>query len=155
MKAPFSMCRPRVILLLGLCISAFLGCASTHQLVPRADWSEASATKATIRLLRDDQIQGSAGSFIVRDGGQMIGHLGPGGELCWQRDPGDMELALHIQAMGLTACETAICGNTQAGGRYAYRIRLDFNRPVVEQTSPRSHRSPRSKTVTNGSRPGP
>ena len=81
-------------LALCLVITVFLvGCASTTQNVPFPDQTKLveDPNKARIYVVRPAVI-GGAISMKVSDGPMLIGRTGPRGYLCWERDPGFMEV---------------------------------------------------------------
>jgi hypothetical protein len=85
----------RILSLLTCAAGLFLaGCASTLQRVPMPDQAKAveNPAKGRIYVMRPSD----AGSMIrmdIVDGAELIGHTGPGGYLCWERDPGDVVVA--------------------------------------------------------------
>ena len=81
-------------LALGLAITGFLaGCASTTQFAPFPDQAKRveDPSKARIYVVRTASVGGSV-SMKVTDGPTLIGKTGPKGYLCWERDPGEMDL---------------------------------------------------------------
>jgi hypothetical protein len=68
-----------------------VGCAGTKQFVPMPDQSKAieDPSKGRIYLMRPSSYGGAVG-MNVADGGNPIGSTGPGGYLCWEREPGDV-----------------------------------------------------------------
>ena len=81
---------------LGLCFAlvGFLsGCASTKQFVAFPDQTKRveDPNKARIYVVRPTSL-GGAVSMDVRDGGKIIGSTGANGYLCWERNPGAMEI---------------------------------------------------------------
>lgn len=69
------------------------GCASTTQYVHFPDQSVVleDAAKARIYVARPTSF-GGAVSMTVSDGETVIGKTGPKGFLCWEREPGEMQL---------------------------------------------------------------
>jgi hypothetical protein len=98
------------ILLAELCATALFlaGCASTKQYAPLPDQTKRvqDPTKARIYLIRPARVLGYAVSFqfsatgpeatgpYVSKSFRMVGELGPGRYLCWERSPGPMEMNL-------------------------------------------------------------
>jgi hypothetical protein len=83
--------KPSLILI--NCAAALLlaGCAGTKQFVPMPDLSKTieDPSKGRIYLFRPSSFGGAVG-MNVADGGNPIGSTGPGGFLCWEREPGDV-----------------------------------------------------------------
>lgn len=81
------------ILTLAACACSLLlvGCASTKQFVPMPNQAQSieNTNKGRIYVMRPSAL-GSAVGMNVADGGNPIGSTGPGGYLCWERDPGDV-----------------------------------------------------------------
>ncbi len=83
-----------VKLICGLSVLIIIsGCASTVQYVPLPDQTKKieDPNKARIYVARPTSF-GSAIPINISDGGKLIGHTGPNGYLCWERDPGKTEL---------------------------------------------------------------
>lgn len=85
-----SICQP----VLCFSITFFLGCASTTQIVPFPDQMKRveDPNKARIYVVRPTAFRGGAMSMKVSDGQTLIGKTGPKGYLCWERDPGALEV---------------------------------------------------------------
>lgn len=113
----------RLLLPVMLCLVQVIasGCATTVQYVVRADPSALSSNKATVVICRDQKVAGGGIAYVVSDNGLAIGRLGPGGSLCWQRDPGEMTIGVDLHAWG-SSIDRALYADTQAGRRYAYRL---------------------------------
>ena len=75
----------------GLLLAA---CASTVQRVPMPDQTKVveNPAKGRIYVMRPSDA-GSTIRMDIVDGADRIGHTGPGGYLCWERDPGDVVVA--------------------------------------------------------------
>lgn len=78
---------------LGALVTALLvtGCASSVQYVKMPDQTKTNEdpTKGRIYVLRPSSFGGAVG-MNVADGTTPIGNTGPGGYLCWEREPGDV-----------------------------------------------------------------
>ena len=87
MKRTIQLCGLIMVLLLGV------GCASTQQRVPFPDQDVRieDPSMARIYVLRPSSV-GGAVTMRVRDNDQEIGSTGPRGYLCWEREPGEVEL---------------------------------------------------------------
>jgi hypothetical protein len=83
-------------LYLAGCIACLflVGCASTVQHVSMPDQSKAveDPAKGRIYVMRPSSF-GAAVSMNITDNGAEIGSTGPGGYLCWEREPGDVILS--------------------------------------------------------------
>jgi len=82
----------RSLPLLAVAASLFLaGCAGTRQYLPMPDQSKAveDSAKGRIYVIRPSSFGGAVG-MNVSDGGNPVGSTGPGGFLCWEREPGDV-----------------------------------------------------------------
>ena len=74
--------------LIFLATTLIISCASTIQKVPLPNPNRiSSSTKSIIYVIRPHYF-GSAISAWVRDNFDVIGKLGPGGFLVWEREPG-------------------------------------------------------------------
>lgn len=84
----------RAGLTLVIAAGILAGCASTKQFVPFPDQSKQveNPDKARIYVVRPDGL-GFAVSMNVNDGPLLVGETGPRGYLCWERDPGQVEVA--------------------------------------------------------------
>ena len=69
------------------------GCASTQQFAPFPDQSKSveDPSKARIYVVRPTSFAAGI-PMKVSDGKTLIGKTGPHGYLCWERNPGDMEV---------------------------------------------------------------
>jgi uncharacterized protein DUF2846 len=110
-------------ILLGLfSAGAFLlgGCSSTWQYVkaPNQGLKVADTSKARIYLIRADSGSKMA-STRISDNGVLIGNTGPGGYLCWEREPGKMRIT------SVSAGEAAAELTVAAGGVYYVTQRVD------------------------------
>ncbi|MCD4653090.1 DUF2846 domain-containing protein [bacterium] len=87
------MKRVFLLVLYLLVVSMFIGCASTKQFVHFPDQMKQveDLSKARIYVVRPTSF-GSAVSMKVSDGQKLIGKTGPNGYLCWERDPGVLEV---------------------------------------------------------------
>jgi len=67
------------------------GCASNQQFVRFPDQTKTieDPSKGRIYVLRPTVVGSAAFSMEVDDAGKIVGNIGPGGFLCWERDPGD------------------------------------------------------------------
>jgi|KBSSwiStaDraftv2_1062776.scaffolds.fasta_scaffold810589_1 hypothetical protein len=82
----------RLLPLLAAATTLFLvGCAGTHQYLPMPDQSKTvdDPAKGRIYVLRPSSFGGAVG-MNISDGGNPVGSTGPGGYLCWEREPGDV-----------------------------------------------------------------
>jgi len=81
------------LLLCAFALVCLAGCAGTHQYVPLPDQTKPiqNPGMARIYVMRPGSL-GSAVSMDVTDGGTLIGKTGPKGILCWERQPGEIEL---------------------------------------------------------------
>ena len=81
------------LLLQMVAITVVTGCASTTQVVPMPDQSQSvsDVNKARIYVMRPSSI-GGANTMTVLDGYERIGDTGGNGYLCWERDPGEVEI---------------------------------------------------------------
>ena len=113
---------------LGIFAFMVAGCASTKQFAPRPDESAITPGKAQIRVYRPGQLWGTANAFKVSDGTNVVGHLGPKGELLWERDAGEMTLSASptILSMGGFNVEEA---QLESGKRYEYEAWFPFFYP--------------------------
>ena len=75
-----------------------IGCASTQQVVPFPDQSVRveDPSMARIYVMRPSNIAGAV-SMRVLDDDRLIGRTGPRGFLCWEREPGDMEMVSRAE----------------------------------------------------------
>lgn len=83
--------RPRLLALLALATGLSFGCASpTYQNVPRADAVSETPPEGMYRIFafRSGQFAGTARSVEVRIADRVIGAMGSGGYICWDRAPG-------------------------------------------------------------------
>jgi hypothetical protein len=67
------------------------GCAGSKQFVPMPDLSKSieDPSKGRIYVFRPSSFGGAVG-MNVADSGNPVGATGPGGYLCWEREPGDV-----------------------------------------------------------------
>jgi RecB family endonuclease NucS len=81
----------RIILFAGLSALLLTGCASSVQYVPMPDQSRKldDPAKGRIYVVR----RGGTVKMHVTDNSTPIGYTGPGGYLCWEREPGDAMLS--------------------------------------------------------------
>ena len=93
--------KPLFALWLLACALLLVGCASTIQYSPWPDQTRRveDPTKARIYMMRPKQWWGSdvvlrfeTSSTNVVSGREMIGEVGPGGFLCWERSPGPYDV---------------------------------------------------------------
>lgn len=113
---------------LGIVTAMMTACASTTQFAPRPDGSAATPGKAQVRVYRPGQLWGTANAFTVADGTNVIGKLGPKGDLLWDRDPGDMSLTATptiLSMGGFKAPEAKV----ESGKRYEYEAWFPFFYP--------------------------
>jgi hypothetical protein len=76
----------------AILLSLATGCASTKQFVPLPDQNKlVGADKARIYVVRPTTM-GCGVPMKVSDGGQLIGQTGPKSYLCWERNPGAVEI---------------------------------------------------------------
>jgi hypothetical protein len=90
-RLPFPSLK-RILPLLAVAATLFLvGCAGTHQYLPMPDQAKTleDPAKGRIYVLRPSSFGGAVG-MNVSDGGNPVGSTGPGGYLCWEREPGDV-----------------------------------------------------------------
>ena len=87
MKMVIQTCCATLMVVLGV------GCASTRQVVPFPDQSVQveDPSMARIYVLRPSTY-GGAISMRVLDDDELIGRTGPRGFLCWEREPGEIEV---------------------------------------------------------------
>ncbi len=84
----------RVVIALGG-IALLTACASTKQSVPLATGSGLAPSDpdaVRIYLMRPGKFVGGAASFVVQEGDTVVGRIGPGGCLCWERPPGEVRI---------------------------------------------------------------
>lgn len=83
----------RNILICGIIVALGAGCASTVQYADFPDQTVPveDPDKARIYVVRPSSL-GGAVSMRVSDGEHVIGKTGPKGYLCWERNPGDIEI---------------------------------------------------------------
>ncbi len=82
---------PCICIILGAGLLLW-GCASTKQYVTRPVGSAIPPDKARIFLSRTNVIGSYACPVEIKDNGTVIGILGPGGSLLWDRDEGSMRI---------------------------------------------------------------
>ena len=92
------------------------GCASTQQYVRFPDQSKTveDVNKARVYVVRPSVV-GGAISMKVSDGDTLIGKTGPKGYLCWERNPGSMELK--------GKCENTSCLTVQVEQGKVYHVK--------------------------------
>jgi len=101
------------------------GCASTKQFVPRPDPQNISPGKAQIQINRPGQIWGTANALIVVDNATDIGVIGPRGNLLWERDPGELNLAVGPKMLNMGHFDAPLI-KVKAGYRYEFNTWLPF-----------------------------
>lgn len=87
------MKKTALFLVVALIFILGTGCAATKQAVsiPNLDQPFGNSQNGRIYVVRPSGL-GSAISMRITDNGQYIGSTGPGGFLCWDRDPGQAEI---------------------------------------------------------------
>ena len=81
-------------------ISILSGCASTQQFVPMPEPSQVDNSTVYIELIRSDSIFASATALQIEDNRRIIGYIGHGGSLVWERKEGDMTLQARFTSEG-------------------------------------------------------
>jgi hypothetical protein len=124
-----------LVLLLGLAT----GCALTStQAVPMPESSLGpdAADHCRIYAYRAEQTFGSRLHLRVYDNDQLIGRLGPGGYLCWERPAGRSLIEAIFERRRIDGGETEGLGDlrAEAGKVYWCLIRLNVSgaNPIVE-----------------------
>jgi TolB-like protein len=78
-----------------LILTLFLGgCASTSQSIPRRMSDMPKSELTTVSIKRQSSLWGAALRMMVYDGSRLVGRLGPGGTLTWERPVGNMVLRI-------------------------------------------------------------
>ena len=74
------------------------GCATTVQFVTLPDQNQTveDPEKGRIYLMRPASIGGGI-PMLVSEGGRQIGETGPGGFLCWERQPGETQVTSQAE----------------------------------------------------------
>jgi hypothetical protein len=99
------------------------GCAPpTKQVVNFPESLKPVSDKVIIRLIRDSQFRGGGATTVVKDNSKLIGYLSSGGELRWQREPGEMNLQLIPKVGFITGRLYQIHMDTEEGKLYTFRI---------------------------------
>ncbi len=90
------------------------GCAGTEQYLPYPDQSVRveDPDLARICVKRTESARGGAIPWQVYDGDRHIGRTGPGGCLCWEREPG------FVEVKGLALSESVLPINVEKGQVY-------------------------------------
>ena len=83
-----------VLLLVCIVVSSFSGCVTTRQSAPMPDLNMAidDASMARIYVVRPAGV-GTAVPFNIYENGVHMGVLGTNSFLCWERDPGLIEVS--------------------------------------------------------------
>lgn len=108
------------------------GCASTRQLVPAASAGSPAPGKALVTVSRSGSIAGGGRAFNVSDNERVVGYVGPGGVLAWERDPGLIIISSWVPDGGGEGKPESVSGATrivdrlEAGRTYSYGLSLDM-----------------------------
>jgi len=95
-----------------------VGCAGTRQLCERPVDSAVKHGNVRITVLRKKQMLGAAVPLKIWDNDLMIGLVGPGGDLCWDRPSGPAKIGGSA-----TLADEPIVLNTEEGHKYSVVIR--------------------------------
>ncbi len=88
-----------VMALVGLCALVFAsGCASTRQFVSLPDQTRTveNLRQCRIYVFRPEAMLGGIAKMKIMDGTRVIGDLGMASYLCWERDPGKVEVFMDF-----------------------------------------------------------
>jgi hypothetical protein len=107
----------------------FSGCASTHQFASRLNHSPVAPGKVLVQIERPFQWYGSGNTIIVVANEQVVGHLGPLGELLWEGDAGELHLQAYPKVLHVRDFEP-ITMQTKAGNKYIFRAYFPFFYPI-------------------------
>jgi len=118
--------RPLQFLLITLVVTAAVACRSgSYQSVPgpAATLDEA---ECRVYIARSAQLWGKVRKIEVIDRGTLIGSLGTGGYLCWDREPGmsPIQVMYHGPILDDGVVEGLLDFNGEAGGVYYYSVHL-------------------------------
>ncbi len=101
------------------------GCAAgTVVLAPEASCANTLASQsARISITRDAMFAGSGAQVEIVDGERLIGRLGSGGKLCWDRAPGDARITCTTRSpLGDSVPYLCAKFRTEEGRLHAYRL---------------------------------
>jgi len=113
-----SLRRQSVVLFLVLLLGA---CASTKQYEPVASMTTLAPGNALIRVERQSGFMGSGRSLEISDNGKVVGQVGPGDSLVWQRPAGSFDLQLVAAALAASN-PVPIKVNAEAGREYQFEV---------------------------------
>lgn len=105
--------RSTTLALPALLLLLTTGCAATVQYVPQPDLHVAveDAEKARIYVMRTTAF-GFAVPMGVSDGDRKVGQTGPRGYICWEREPG------HVEVTGRSENKSTVEFEAKAGKSY-------------------------------------
>lgn len=90
-----------VTTLVGLCALVLAsGCASTRQFVRLPDQARTVENPAQCRIyvFRPEAMLGGIAKMKIMDGTRVIGDLGMASYLCWEREPGKVEVFMDFSS---------------------------------------------------------
>lgn len=93
----------RTFLILILIMSVLLGCASKVVYEQRQMDISKIKNPATVKVIRHSNSWAGAFPFIIYDGEEKIGQIGPSGEIEWQREAGLLNLRISFSNKGTIA----------------------------------------------------
>ncbi len=121
----------RILLLVGMVVVTLSGCVTASQSVPLPDLNASidDESKARIYVLRPSSM-GSAVPFNVFENDIKMGVLGPDSFLCWEREPGLIEISVKSENLSKVSLDVEagnvyyIKANVQMGVLKA-RVKLE------------------------------
>lgn len=111
--------RNKIIGLLGLALAGLLltGCASSKQYIPIAKGNGTAPSDphlVRIYFMRPSGILGAAVGWQIQEGPNVVGAVGPGGHLVWERPPGEVRIIDPYRDTGMAPLRF----NAEAGRTY-------------------------------------
>ena len=127
-----------VMTLAGLCALVFAsGCASTRQCVPLPDQTRTveNPKQCRIYVFRPEAMLGGRARMKIMDGERVIGDLGMASYLCWERDPGKVEVFMDFYSSDGMTINMREDLDTQRGAVYYLRAGLLTMNPFSNDTN--------------------